>query len=569
MRPYGKLYLNKAGEWCVDAEPHVVIRVKRCFGKIDKRGSGTLRLRSSEEVCRELLWFMDRYPLEMTPADRKVLENASARYLERIKLLEDLIDAKYKPREFALAIPAREYQRRAAEILLTRGFLLLGDDVGLGKTASAICAMTDKRTLPAAVVTLAGTLPHQWREELGRFAPDLHVHVLKKGTPYELPRFFGRGPDVVVLNYHKLAGWARTLKEYCKFVVFDEIQELRREDSNKFEAASELARAMQFRMGLSATPIYNYGGEIWNVVSVLSPDAIGSREEFNREWCDFGYPPKLKNPSAFGTFMREQFVMLRRTRHDVGRELPALTKIPHKIDTDAAALDKVKDSAAELARIIMTQGETHKGEHLMASEQLSNVLRQATGIAKAPYVGDFVRLLVESGERVLVYCWHREVYSILQAKLADLQPAMFTGSESAPQKIEARARFMNGDTTVLLMSLRAGAGVDGLQKACRTVVFAELDWAPGVHEQCIGRVFRDGQPDPVTVYFLVADSGADPVMAEVLGIKREQVEGIRNPGSPGFEELQTSGSHVKKLAEHFLKKAGKAIPAQPIEEARA
>jgi hypothetical protein len=49
-----------------------------------------------------------------------------------------------------------------------------------------------------------------------------------------------------------------------------------------------------------------------------------------------------------------------------------------------------------------------------------NLLRQATGIAKAPFVADFVRLLVESGEKVLLYGWHREVYSIWRDKLKDL-----------------------------------------------------------------------------------------------------------------------------------------------------
>lgn len=70
-----------------------------------------------------------------------------------------------------------------------------------------------------------------------------------------------------------------------------------------------------------------------------------------------------------------------------------------------------------------------------------------------------------------------------------------------------------------------GNGIDGLQHACRTVVFGELEWPPGVIDQNIGRVQRDGQTDPVTAYILVSESGSDPVMTEVLGVKREQLEG--------------------------------------------
>jgi SNF2 family DNA or RNA helicase len=551
-RAFGKVRLDD-GFWKISAEPHIILKLKRVFGKISHHEHGEVSLLASDETSRDLQWFLQRYFLEISPDNRSELDTRAKSHLDTVLRLEDIVDPNYKPREFALAVPAREYQKRAAEALLARGFLLLCDDVGIGKTASAICSFTDPRTLPAIVVTLSGVLPHQWEEEIRKFAPTLTTHVVKKGTPYPLPRLGCVGPDVVILNYHKLQGWSNTLAQYGKSVVFDEIQELRRSESLKWSAAKHIAQNVQFRMGLSATPIYNYGGEIFNVISVLSEDALGRREEFENEWCQRGYGhTTLKDPKAFGSYLRENFVMMRRTRAEVGRELPAVSHIPQAVDSDRAALDEVEESVAELSRIILKQGESSRGEKMRASEQLSNTLRQATGIAKAPYAADFVRLLVESEERVLVYCWHRQVYTIMQSKLKDLSPAMFTGTETPAQKEEAKTRFMNRETPVLLMSLRAGAGVDGLQKVCRTVVFAELDWSHGVHEQCLGRIHRDGQPDPVTAYFLVAEDGADPVIADILGLKRQQVEGIRNPKGELLEELSSDEGRIRALAERYI-----------------
>lgn len=128
----------------------------------------------------------------------------------------------------------------------------------------------------------------------------------------------------------------------------------------------------------------------------------------------------------------------------------------------------------------------------------------------------------------------------------------YTGEESTAQKEFSRKQFVDGDARLLVMSLRAGAGLDGLQGVCRTVVFGELDWSPGVHEQCIGRVHRDGQPDPVAAYFLIADSGSDPVVADVLGIKRQQSEALRDPDAPLVEALQIEEGHIKKLAAAYL-----------------
>ena len=66
-------------------------------------------------------------------------------------------------------------------MVLNSGFLLLADELGLGKTVSAIRMLADKRALPAIVVCLAHLPPH-WVTQLQKFLPDLKVHTLKKGT---------------------------------------------------------------------------------------------------------------------------------------------------------------------------------------------------------------------------------------------------------------------------------------------------------------------------------------------------------------------------------------------------
>jgi SNF2 family DNA or RNA helicase len=547
-----------AKAWEIQCEPHVAIRLKRVFGKMDKASYKILKISNTLENCRDLEWFIERFPMTVQPLH--ALTERAVEHKSIHATIDRLIDGSYKPRPFDLALPPREYQKIPAEIVLRSGGLLVADDVGLGKTAMAICTFTDPRTLPALVVTLTH-LPRQWDAEIQKFAPHLRTHIIRSGQPYDImkrkaqPDLFSAFPDILIVNYHKLSGWAETLAGVVNHVVFDEVQELRRTESLKYAAAKHIAERAKFRMGLSATPIYNYGGEMFSVLDVLHPGRLGTLEEFHREWCtQYSDKPKIKDPKAFGLYARSEGLMVRRTRHEVGRELPSLTKMAHPIDADTAALDRVGNVVAELARVILQQGESHRGEKMQASEQLSNVMRQATGIAKAPYVADFVRLLVESGEKVLLYGWHREVYSIWNDRLKDLKPVMFTGTESPTQKEAARQAFL-GESQVLIMSLRAGAGLDGLQHKCRTVVFGELDWSPGVHEQCVGRVHRDGQPDPVMAYFLTSDFGADPVMVDVLGLKRSQIAGVRDPNAALVEDSQVDDGRIKKLAEAALNRS--------------
>lgn len=431
---------------------------------------------------------------------------------------------------------------------------IAGDYVPTHNTLSAIASFCEPSTRPVLVVTMTH-LTIQWQNEIAKFAPNLKTHLVKKGTPYPLttkrsPQF----PDVIIMNYHKVAGWASTLAGVVNLVVFDEGQELRRNTSDKYKGCKVIADAAKYRVALTSTPIYNYGIEFFNLMDVLLPGKLGTQEEFTREWC-FGAGDKvnIKDPVAFGAYLREQGMMIRRTRKDVNREIPGINKIIHHVDCDEKALNTVAKDVAELAKFLLRQGGSGF-DKMKAGGELDWRLRQATGIAKAPFAAEFIKLLLESGEPVLVYCWHHAVYDILEDKLKEYNPVRYTGEESIHQKEKAKQDFISGKSRVMLISLRAGAGMDGLQHACRTVVYVELDWSPGVLMQATARVARDGQQDVVMEYFLVSDEGSDPVMSGVLGIKRAQLEGVRDMTTNIIEEVPLD--KIRQLAEDYLKRAG-------------
>ncbi|NWD49068.1 SNF2-related protein [Pseudomonas gingeri] len=561
---YGEIAYN-GRSWRITCEPQVRARLKRVFPRVPQSAGEHIDLLGSPENSRELLWFLQRYPMFMEAEAQQSLQQLADRHVDMEQGLADLVAGRLPVPAFELAKPPREYQRYAGAQLDIRGGLLLADDLGLGKTVTGICPMAVPANLPAVVVYPAA-LPNHWPEKLAEFVLNLRVHHIRKGQPYPLirqprqriPDLWDTLPDVILVSYHKLRGWAEVLGEIVQYVVFEECQQLRSPDSEIYRACSYLAGQARLRMGLTATPIYNYGSEFYHVVNPLIPDALGGYDEFLREWCigSPGEKPKLKDSEQFGTYLRREGIMLRRTRAEVGRELPELSKIPHEIESDSAALARITGDAVALAQVILAQNESYRGEKMQAAGEFDQLVRQATGIAKAPYVAEFVRLLVESGQQVLLFGWHREVYGIWREKLADLNPVMYTGSESPREKQAAKEAFIAGDSKVMLISLRSGAGIDGLQHACSTVVFGELDWSPGVHEQCIGRVHRDGQTEPVQAFFLISGEGSDPIVSDVLGVKREQIEGVRNPGDNLIERRDLGENQLRQLAKQFLKDSG-------------
>jgi hypothetical protein len=572
-KTYGTIDFDE-GRWRIECQAHASLRLKRVFARLSVTSFGVHTLSDTTDTAFDLEWFLLRYPMVLTPRAKVHLRLRAGERREQATIVQKLLSGRLRLQQVDLALPLREYQQTAVAMTRAVKGLLLADDVGLGKTAVGIGLMSYPDARPALVVTLTH-LPSQWRDELGKFAPGLRTHILKGTRPYDLT-VGKRGkkeppPDIIISNYQKLAGWQDTLAEWgLKTVVFDEAQELRLRGSQKYQAAANIRSGASYCLALTATPVYNDGAEFHSIMNIVRPDALGTRAEFIRERCreeNRNGGAMIVDPKAFGEYVREEGLMLRRTRIEVGRELPALTRVPHTCDAQLGALHEVSAACRELALFILGQGK--KPEHLLkdaedkdqgrtsghflASGELDWRLRQATGLAKAPFVADFVRLLVEQGERVVLYGWHREVYSIWLERMASMKPVLYSGTESPRQKEQAKADFLSGRSKVLVMSLRSGAGLDGLQDACRTVVFGELDWSYGVHEQAEGRVHRDGQKDPVLSYYLTADMGSDPVVLDVLGIKRGQLEGIRDPNNDLVQKLQTDPDRMKRLAEAYLR----------------
>lgn len=535
------------GLFVLSTVPWVTMRVKRIFPRVDQRSADSLWLRATPEVARDLEWLLERYPLQLLgPAAERVTALA-ARHRERETTRAQILAGDHRLELKEPARPARDYQLQAADLCHASGGLLLADDVGLGKTFSALLLLRDPETLPAVVVTLTH-LPRQWAREVEASLPWLTTHIAKRGEAYDVDA------DVLILNYAKLAGWADHLRGQARTVIFDEVHELRRAGSAKYSAASMVAEGAAWRMGLSATPVYNYGGEIYSVMNILTPDVLGSRQEFLREWGGSEMANdriRLSNPAALGMYLRDQGLMLRRTRTDVHREIPDPIRIVHDIEHDPAELEAIAGDVRALAELI-ADTTSDRTERFRAAGEMDWRMRQATGIGKAAYVAEFVRLLLESEEKVVLFGWHRAVYDTWMTALAEFKPVLYTGSESTNQKHAAAAAFVEGDSRVLIMSLRSGAGLDGLQHVASVAVFGELDWSPAMHDQCIGRLARDGQEATVAAYFLVTDDGTDPPMTQVLELKRQQSEPIRDPSLPLVQTNDAGLDRVRLLVDAVL-----------------
>lgn len=548
----------------VAALPDVRSRFKRVFPGHKQIGdTGQLVVSATQANARELAWFIDRYPMQPFDAEAAAqLAKLASEHVNGEEQILRILDGHVPDITFRRqpALDPRDYQLIVPAMLEANGFLLLGDDLGLGKTFSSSLILTDPAALPALVV-VPGHVTDQWaNEELPKYYPWLRTHIIRRGTPYTVAEHRsckGQEPDVLVTTYTKLYGWADRLAGEIRTIIFDEGDDLRTGDvTDKYNGALQIARRARYRILATATPVHNWSDEMWNLADLLCEGVLGTKEEFKLTWGG----KRVTDPRALGQHLRDSGIMLRRTRKEVGRELPPVSQMIHHVETDHDLLKREMDGIIAMAvKILDTAG--NQQEKFNLSGQFDLKLRQATGIAKAPYVAAFVRLLLQEEEKVILVGHHHECYNIWKQELAEYNPAFFTGQQTPAQKTKAKQQFITGDSRVLVMAVRSGSGINGLQDVCAVEAFGEVDWSPARHKQIVGRVARDGQTRPVSVFYLMSDGGSDPLMADLLELKRQIGEPITDPDA---EVVQPSPEQalkrVQELARGLLRRHGVALP---------
>jgi SWI/SNF-related matrix-associated actin-dependent regulator 1 of chromatin subfamily A len=591
---YGTLSYNKrSNTWVIKGEPCVCQLAKRLFPGCGGRGRGVARFAANRRAMGDLNWLMLRYPLEIK--NRSKWEQDFAKAREHVLARERAIKYPLKavPDKTLFFGELMEFQKEGVGFLLQNSRTLLADEMGLGKTVQALAYLAETNRYPVLLV-VPPHLVRNWEREIERFlrvpsgeraqsgdneSADIQpvgkhsagmqsvdtpiadikpavsqpadVHIIRGLKPYELPR-----AHIYIIHYLLLRGWKQMLPNVgFEVVIFDEIQELRHKGTEKYSSASLVAGSCENVIGLSGTPIYNKGGEIWNVMNILDYHCLGDWDGFTREWC-YGYGNDIViDPKLLGEHLRREGLLFRRTKDNVLSELPPKRRLVQEIDSDAKIYDMLMKETLEKVKQLNDMDEGFEKSALV--EQIAKEERQATGIAKAPYVCAFVKALLDGGEKLLLFAHHHKVMDIYKKELKSYHPAFITGRENDKQKDAALTKFMEGKTDICCISLRAAAGLNLQRATC--VVFGELDWSPAVHSQAEDRAHRIGQRDSILCYYLVASRGSDQDIQEALGLKVSQFVNMMGDSFETEEDRLLAQSaadqHIKRVVERLREKA--------------
>ena len=435
------------------------------------------------------------------------------------------------------------HQMRAALRVLRDlgGRALLADEVGLGKTIEAGIILKEyllRGQIRTALVLTPASLCEQWAEELKeKFELDFVVSRGAEGA-------WGSHPLVIAsLETARHARHrSRVRRVGFDLVIVDEAHRLRNHLTLGWKFINELG-ARQLLL-LTATPVQNDLRELYNLVTLLRPGAVGTFAQFRAEFMTAGDRLKPRNTEKLRTLLAS--VMIRAQRAHTNLKFPKrqvqtltldLSEEEAKLYADVSdfVIRTIEAGDQDVARrwyftLVVLQKElgssiaaarktlhhlANKAQTGLETKALKALAERASRLDDHTKVRALVKLLKSLDDKAIVFTQFRASQEeIAKALTAEGIPnQVFHGEQTWQEKEEALERF-RGPIPFLISTETGGEGRN-LQFA-HIVVNYDLPWNPMRVEQRIGRVHRLGQTSDVSIFNLVARDTIESYVLEIL-----------------------------------------------------
>jgi superfamily II DNA or RNA helicase len=419
----------------------------------------------------------------------------------------------------------RDYQADGLawmQFLREYGFAgILADDMGLGKTVQTLAHILVEKeagrlTAPALVIAPT-SLMGNWQDEAAHFAPELKVLLLQgKDRMAQFDQI--AEADLVLTTYALLPRDEEKLREHdFHLVILDESHYIKNTRSKAAQSAGLLKA--RHRLCLSGTPLENHLGELWSQFHFLLPGLLGDEKGFNTQ---FRHPIERQDDPLRRALLNRRIkpFLLRRTKDNVAKELPAKTEMVRKVELTGAQRDlyetvrlamdqKVRDEidrkGVARSQIVILEA-LLKLRQVCCDPRLVKSLtskKQAAGSAKLQDLMQMVEDLLEEDRKILVFSQFTSMLALIEQELEarNIPYALLTGDTK--DRSAQVAAFQQGAVPIFLISLKAG-GVGLNLTAADTVIHYDPWWNPAAENQATDRAWRIGQDKPVFVYKLIA-----------------------------------------------------------------
>jgi SNF2 family DNA or RNA helicase len=377
------------------------------------------------------------------------------------------------------------YQREGVLWMLTMenqdsgpkgGFL--SDEMGLGKTVQLVATILgnpNKSTLivvPKSIIT-------QWVNEIGKFAPQLSVHI------FDGPKRYLKEADVVIMPYSLLSTNEVTvihMKSWDR-IILDEAHEIRNKRSKLFKGVNRIKAEIKWIV--TGTPVFNSMEDFVSLCAFLGIDKSMVQ----------GMTNKIKD-----------IYILRRTKDDIAKISERL-RLPdchfENIELDMFPDEKHSKNMVILECLLRARQCMIWPQMYLDGMAKKNETQAEEWVGRSNKMETLFRMIMSHpDEKSLVFCQFVGEMNYIQ-KHVNRPTFRIDGSVPKDERDKQITLFKKAAPgAVFIIQIKSGGQGLNLQEATRVYITAP-SWNPATELQAIGRSHRTGQTKTVYVKKLI------------------------------------------------------------------
>jgi hypothetical protein len=423
------------------------------------------------------------------------------------------------------------YQRRAVSFIKDQRRCGLFLDMGLGKTSSALTAVSDLRdefaihkVLIVAPLRVANSV---WAQEVRKWAHLKHLRVsVCTGSQKARLVALQADADVFVINRENIAWLVERLAFKWPFdmVIIDESSSFKNPSSQRFKAMRRVLARTEYMVLLTGTPSPNGLLDLWSQIYMIDfGQTLGrtmtayKQRFFEADFMGYKFTPREGSADKIHSLIAPSVIHMSAEDY---LDLPKRIDLIESVDLDRETLAKYNEFEETLL------AELDNGEEVEAATAavLANKLLQfsngamytdTNGNWSVIHTGKFDALaeIIEENpnENLLVAYNYRFDLELLTAR--------FPNAVVLDKSQETIDRWNRGEIKMLLAHpASAGHGLN-LQEGGSVIVWFGLTWSLELYQQFNARLHRQGQTKPVRILHVVAKKTIDERVLSVLSSK--------------------------------------------------
>lgn len=437
------------------------------------------------------------------------------------------------------------FQKTGVAYALQKKKLIIGDQPGLGKTCQAIATITSEQAFPCLVICPA-SLKLNWQREWHMWT-SRKAMLLSNQNKDTWQMFadaknnlFGTGAvaDVFITNYESLKKFfvqdintpsgrglritdikfKETIKVF-KSVIIDESHRTKEPKTLQSKLTKGICSGKEYILALTGTPVVNKPRDLVSQLAIIEQlQNFGGYQRFVQRYCE-GWDG-AENLEELNYLLNKN-CFYRRDKSEVLKDLPA--KVRHVVPCEITTGKEYRDAMADLEIYLKKyrQATDDQVARSMRGEVMVRIgiLKNISARGKLNDVVDYVKDVVDSDEKIVIFVHLREVAAFLK----QMFPAAVTllGEDNTQTRQRNIDKFQKDpECQVFIASIKA-AGVGITLTASSRVAFVELPWHPADSEQCEDRCHRIGQEDSVQCTYFLGKGTIDEWIYKVIDEKRK------------------------------------------------